>query len=72
MSRRKPELQVIDIAAWPTVAYTELDQPARRKFDARQQAILRYIRGEPIRTIEESTHFNRRQLYRWLERAQTT
>ncbi|WP_018437563.1 integrase core domain-containing protein, partial [Paraburkholderia atlantica] len=72
MSRRKPELQVIDIAAWPTVAYTELDQPARRKFDARQQAILRYIAGEPVKTIEESTHFNRRQLYRWLERAQTT
>ncbi|MBB5420605.1 hypothetical protein [Paraburkholderia atlantica] len=72
MSRRKPELQVIDVAAWPTVAYTELDEPARRKFEARQQAILRYIGGEPVRAIEESTHFNRRQLYRWLERAQMT
>ncbi len=70
MSRRKPELQAIDVNAWPTVAHTELDEPVRRKFEARRQAILRYIAGEPIRAIEKSTHFNRRQLYRWLERAQ--
>ncbi|CAE6813110.1 hypothetical protein R75465_05487 [Paraburkholderia aspalathi] len=72
MSRRKPELQTIVVDAWPTVAHTELDETARRKFEARRQAILRYIAGEPIRVIEKSTHFNRRQLYRWLERAQTT
>ncbi|MGF6408792.1 hypothetical protein OKW37_000462 [Paraburkholderia sp. MM5482-R2] len=72
MSRRKPELQTIDVNAWPTVAHTELDKPVRRKFEARRQAILRYVAGEPIRAIEESTRFNRRQLYRWLERAQTT
>ncbi|MET3228567.1 UNVERIFIED_ORG: hypothetical protein ABIC54_000741 [Burkholderia sp. 1263] len=72
MSRRKPELQKIDVNAWPTVAHTELDEPVCRKFEARRQAILRYIAGEPIRAIEKSTHFNRRQLYRWLERAQTT
>ncbi|PRX24020.1 hypothetical protein B0G75_12463 [Paraburkholderia sp. BL18I3N2] len=71
MSRRKPELQTIDVNAWPAVAHTELDEPVRRKFEARRQAILRYIAGEPIRAIEVSTHFNRRQLYRWLERAQT-
>ncbi|MDH6147224.1 hypothetical protein OKW46_001146 [Paraburkholderia sp. WSM4179] len=72
MSRRKPELQTIDVAAWPTVAHTELDEPVRPKFEARRQTILRYIAGEPIRIIEETTRFNRRQLYRWLERAQTT
>ncbi|OBR50549.1 helix-turn-helix domain containing protein [Paraburkholderia tropica] len=72
MSRRKPELQTIDVNAWPTVANSELDRAVCRKFEARRQAILRYIAGEPIRAIEESTHFNRRQLYRWLERAQTT
>lgn len=72
MSRRKPELQTIIVDAWPTVAHTEFDEPDRRKFEARRQAILRYIAGEPIRAIEKSTHFNRRQLYRWLERAQTT
>jgi putative transposase len=72
MSRRKPELRTIDVNAWPTVAHSELDGAVRRKFEARQQAILRYIAGEPIRAIEESTRFNRRQLYRWLERAQTT
>jgi hypothetical protein len=72
MSRRKPELQAIDINEWPTVAHTELNEPVHRKFEARRQAILRYIAGEPVRTIEKSTHFNRRQLYRWLERAPTT
>ena len=72
MSRRKPELQAIDVNTWPTVAYTELDESGRRKFEARQQAVLRYIAGEPIRAVEESTPFNRRQLYRWLDRAQTT
>jgi hypothetical protein len=72
MSRRKPELQAIDVNTWPTVAYTELDESGRRTFEARQQAVLRYIAGEPIRAVEASTRFNRRQLYRWLERAQTT
>jgi hypothetical protein len=71
MSRRKPELQTIDVNIWPTVAHTELDETGRRKFEARRHAILRYIAGEPIRAIEKSTHFIRRELYRWLERAQT-
>jgi putative transposase len=38
MNRRRPELQAIDIAAWPTVAYTEFDHETRRAFDARVQA----------------------------------
>ncbi|MCC8397484.1 hypothetical protein LJ656_33540 [Paraburkholderia sp. MMS20-SJTR3] len=71
MSRRKPELQAIDVNAWPTVANTEFEEPVRRMFQARRQAILRYVAGEPIRAIEKSTNFNRRQLYRGLERAQT-
>jgi transposase InsO family protein len=70
MSRRKPELQAIDLNAWPTVAYTELDEGSRRKFEERRQAVLRYVAGESIKAIEESTHVNRRQLYRWLVRAQ--
>jgi putative transposase len=71
MSRRKPELQAIDVNAWPTVAYTELDEAARRTFETRRLAVLRYTAGESIKAIEKSTGINRRQLYRWLERAQT-
>ncbi|MCP3710114.1 helix-turn-helix domain-containing protein [Paraburkholderia sp. CNPSo 3274] len=70
MNRRKPELQAIDANAWPTVAHTELDEPARRTFETRRHAVLRYIAGESIRAIEQSTGIDRRQLYRWLEHAQ--
>lgn len=70
MSRRKLELQSIDVSAWPTVAFTELDDVARATFETRQQAVLRYTAGESVKAIERSTGINRRQLYRWLERAQ--
>jgi transposase-like protein len=69
MSRRKPELQALDVTTWPTVAWTELDAAARKHFRARMQAIERYARGEPVKDIEEATGVNRRQLYRLLERA---
>lgn len=69
MSRRKPELQSIDVAAWPAVAYTELDERARRTFEVRMQAVMRYVGGESLTLIEQSTGVNRRQLYRWIERA---
>jgi transposase InsO family protein len=69
MSRRKPEFQAIDVATWPAVAYTEFDHEARRAFEARMQALVRYARGESLKHIEQSTGVNRRQLYRWLERA---
>ena len=70
MNRRRPDLQMIDASAWPTVADTGFDQSTRNRFKMRQQAILRYIAGESIKEIEKSTGVNRRQLYRWLERAQ--
>ncbi|AUT76085.1 hypothetical protein C2L64_48660 [Paraburkholderia hospita] len=70
MNRRKPNLQTIDVSAWPTVAYAEFDPAMRARFEKRQQAILRYIDGESIRAIEESIGINRRQLYRWLDRVQ--
>ncbi|WP_232454629.1 hypothetical protein [Burkholderia ubonensis] len=57
--------------AWPSVAYTELDGATRRTFEIRRPAVLRYTAGESIKAIEKSTGINRRQLYRWLERAQT-
>lgn len=70
MSRRKPNLQTIDVSTWPTVASSEFDTATRNMFEKRQQAVLRYIAGESIRAIEKSFGINRRQLYRWLDRAQ--
>lgn len=69
MNRRKPELQAIDVSTWPTVAYTELNETARHAYEARSQAVLRYAAGESVKAIERSTGVNRRQLYRWLDRA---
>jgi len=69
MSRRKPEFQAIDVATWPAVAYIEFDHEARRAFEVRMQALVRYARGESLKQIEQSTGVNRRQLHRWLERA---
>lgn len=69
MNRRRPEFQAIDLATWPTVAYTEFDHEARRTFEARMQALVRYARGESLEQIEQCTGVDRRQLYRWLERA---
>lgn len=69
MIRRKPEFQTLDLATWPTVAYTEFDHEARRTFEARMQVLVRYARGESLKQIEQSTGVDRRQLYRWLERA---
>lgn len=69
MNRRKPELQSVDTSAWPTVAYTEFDEAARCVFERRRQALEQYVAGASIKTIEKTTGVNRRQLYRWLERA---
>jgi putative transposase len=69
MSRRKPELQALDLTTWPTVAWTEFDAPARKRIRLRMQAIERYARGEPVKDIEHATGVNRRQLYRLLTRA---
>ncbi|WP_416365651.1 hypothetical protein [Paraburkholderia terrae] len=69
MSRRKPELQALDVTTWPTVAWTELDAAARERFRSRMQAIERYALGESVKDIEDATGVNRRQLYRLLERA---
>ncbi|BCG01575.1 hypothetical protein PPGU19_095350 (plasmid) [Paraburkholderia sp. PGU19] len=68
MSRRKPELQALDLASWPAVAWTDFDAKARKVIKMRMQAIERFARGEPVKGIEQSTGVNRRQLYRLLER----
>jgi hypothetical protein len=68
VSRRKPELQALDLASWPAVAWTDFDAKERQVIKMRMQAIERFARGESVKGIEQSTGVNRRQLYRWLER----
>jgi putative transposase len=68
MNRRKPELQAIDLATWPGIAWTDLDTEARKVIRQRMHALELFVQGEPVHAIEKSTGVNRRQLYRWLER----
>ncbi|WP_408181186.1 hypothetical protein [Paraburkholderia dipogonis] len=49
MNRRRLEFQAIDLATWPTVAYTEFEHEERRTFEARMQALFRYARGESLK-----------------------
>ncbi|MDF3887756.1 helix-turn-helix domain-containing protein [Cupriavidus basilensis] len=68
MIRRKPEFQSIDLSAWPSIAWTELDVKTREAMKRRIEAVERYARGERVKDIEKVTGVNRRQIYRWLER----
>lgn len=68
MNRRKSALQALDVATWPSVAYTELAPEKRRAIEVGMQAIQRYARGESVKDIEQLTGVDRRRLYRWLER----
>ncbi|MGF6789746.1 integrase [Paraburkholderia sp. 35.1] len=69
MSRRRPDFQALDLALWPTLAWTELDATARGRVQRHIDAIERYASGEPVGSIENTTGINRRQLYRFLDRA---
>lgn len=69
MSRRRSDFQALEIATWPSVAYTEFEEVERHAFQLRMNAIERYARGERVSDIEQATGLNRRQLYRLLERA---
>ncbi|ORC51244.1 hypothetical protein B2G74_00245 [Burkholderia sp. A27] len=69
MSRRRPEFQTLDLASWPTLAWTELDAAQRSRVQRHIDAIERYASGEPVGSIETTTRINRRQLYRFLDRA---
>jgi hypothetical protein len=69
MSRRRPEFQTLDLASWPTLAWTELDAAQRSRVQRHIDAIERYASGEPVGSIETTTRINRRQLYRFLDTA---
>ncbi|MFM0126248.1 hypothetical protein P0D73_46910, partial [Paraburkholderia sp. RL18-101-BIB-B] len=64
MNRRKPELQAIDLATWPGIAWTDLDNEARKLIRQRMHALELFVQGEPVHAIEKATGVNRRQLYR--------
>lgn len=63
MSRRKPELQALDLTSWPTFAWTDYDAKARKIITERIQAIEYFSRGAHVKDIEQYTGVNRRQLY---------
>jgi hypothetical protein len=68
MNRRRTDFQALDVAAWPSVAYTEFGDEDRHAFQLRMNAVERYARGESIGDIELATGVNKRQLYRLLDR----
>jgi putative transposase len=69
VNRRKAELQAIDLGQWPTVAYTDFEPRAKTAFQTRMLAVQQYANGRAIKGIELEHGINRRQLYRWLDRA---
>lgn len=68
MTRRKGELQELDLASWPTVAFTGLSRNAEEIYQCRAKAIRLYAEGDAVRRIEAATKVERRQLYRLLDR----
>jgi putative transposase len=70
MSARAQHLGRIDLREWATVAHTELTQPDRATFTARQRAIELYVTGTAIAAIETATKVDRFTLYRLLRRCQ--
>jgi len=49
MSRSRPDLQTLDVASWPTLAWTELDATARGRVRRNIDAIERYEEGDHCR-----------------------
>ena len=43
MNRRKPELQAIDLATWPGIAWTDLDSEARKVIRQRMHALELFV-----------------------------
>ena len=68
MSRRRTDLQNIDIDGWPTVDTNALPPGMRATFDRRRHAIELYASGTTAREIDKQTGINVRQLYHLLDR----
>jgi len=71
MSRRRTDLQTIDLATWPSVDVSALPKDQRIIFDKRYQAIQLYVSGEGLRQIEQATGISSRQVYSLLDRCLT-
>ena len=61
-----PNLRNLD--DWPCVAFTMLSAPKRADYLRREQALRRYLSGDPLDEIEKRTGVQRQQLYNLLRR----
>jgi hypothetical protein len=68
MSRRRTDLQGIDISLWPTVDTNALSAEIRESFNNRRRAIELYVAGESTRAIKKQTGVDPHQLYHFLDR----
>ena len=68
MSRRRKDLQGIDISRWPTVDTNALAPEMRDAFCNRRRAIELYADSETVRKIEAQTGINSHQLYHLFDR----
>lgn len=57
-----------NLSAWPGVDASALDDTARALYRSREQAVRRYVQGEPVSQIENATGVVRTQIYRMLRR----
>lgn len=57
-----------NLTAWPGVDASALDDTARALYRSREQAVRRYVQGEPVSQIENATGVVRTQIYRMLRR----
>ena len=73
MQRRRERLPeaIGDLANWPGVDISDLPAATRDTFRARQAALRRYLKGEPLVSIEQRTAVARQQIYRLLKRCAT-
>ena len=73
MQRRRERLPEAlgDLANWPGVDISDLPAVTRDTFRARQDALRRYLKGEPLVRIEQTTGVARQQIYRLLKRCAT-
>jgi putative transposase len=68
MSRRRTDLQGIDISLWPTVDTNALSTEMCDSFNNRRRAIELYVAGDSARAIKQQTGVDPHQLYHFLDR----
>ena len=73
MQRRRERLPEAlgDLVNWPGVDISILPITTRETFRTRQDALRRYLKGEPLISIEQTAGVARQQIYRLLKRCAT-